>query len=71
MPDTFGTEHDVFLAEDGLRVVKYARNYGFVPAFAAGQLIPIDLQIAELDSALPELVVAAEALLKQAPKIAP
>ena len=38
-PDKFGAEHDVFLAADGLRVVKYARNYGFGPAVVDGGLI--------------------------------
>jgi hypothetical protein len=38
-PDKFGAEHDVFLAADGLRVVKHARNYGFGPAVADGGLI--------------------------------
>jgi len=38
-PDKFGAEHDVFLAEDGLRVIKFGRNYGFVPGMADGQLI--------------------------------
>jgi hypothetical protein len=28
----------VFLGKDGLRVVKFARNYGFLPAVAAGLL---------------------------------
>ena len=38
MPDKFGAEHDVFLAADGLKVVKYARNYGFGPAVENGRL---------------------------------
>jgi len=59
-PDKFGAEHDVFLAEDGLRVVKFARNFGFVP---------IDLVVAELEGGLLELVAAAEVLMRRAPGI--
>lgn len=38
-PDKFGAEHDVFLSDDGLRVFKHARNYGFGPAIESGQLV--------------------------------
>ena len=38
---------------------------------SAQGIVPIDLQIAELNGALMELVAAAEALLKQAPLIRP
>jgi hypothetical protein len=37
-PDKFGAEHDVFLADDGLRVFKHARNHGFGPAVVDGML---------------------------------
>jgi len=39
VPDKFGAEHDVFLAADGLRVFKHARNFGFGPAIKDGMLI--------------------------------
>ena len=38
-PDKFGAEHDVFLSDDGYRVIKHARNYGFGPAVDDGQLV--------------------------------
>jgi len=38
-PDKYGAEHDVFLASNGIRVVKFARNFGFIPGVAGDQVI--------------------------------
>lgn len=56
-PDKFGAEHDVFLAEDGMRVIKFARNFGFVPAVTDGHLI--------MKSATPEEYLLRHALEEQ------
>jgi len=37
-PDKYGAEHDVFLADDGWRVFKFGRNFGFVPVMTGGKL---------------------------------
>jgi Serine/Threonine/Tyrosine Kinase found in polyvalent proteins len=37
--DKFGAEHNVYLSDDGSRVMKFAKNYGFIPAVVGTQIV--------------------------------
>jgi hypothetical protein len=56
-PDKFGAEHDVFLTDDGWRVLKFGRNFGFVPVVAGGKLA--------LKAATPEEYLVRHALMER------
>lgn len=56
-PDKYGAEHDVFLSDDGWRVLKFGRNFGFVPVVAGGKLA--------LKPATPEEYLVRHALMER------
>ncbi len=56
-PDKYGAEHDVFLTDDGWRVLKFGRNFGFVPVMAGGKLA--------LKPATPEEYLVRHALMER------